>query len=218
MSTLLESAVVTFQSTTSATEAQTWLNSLTVSTVACDFESASRYTEAEKAEFTAQLETASRSEKHVLLQRINSDGLSHPSLSQLTHFSLAYSESEAYVFILDNPEIHSVVLDWIVTTELKQVWHNLCFDGKHIMHNTGKLPIDYEDSQILAKTLLNHVDNSKSATGLKHLMGYKFGSWAVSSDNFTLVNMYSPELIHYAAIDACATLTLWNEITSFLKD
>ena len=109
MNTLLESAVVTFQSTTSATEAQTWLNSLTVPTVACDFESASRYTEAEKAEFTAQLETASRSEKHVLLQRINSDGLSHPSLSQLTHFSLAYSESEAYVFILDNPEIHFVV-------------------------------------------------------------------------------------------------------------
>ena len=97
MNTLLESAVVTFQSTTSATEAQTWLNSLTVPTVACDFESASRYTEAEKAKFTAQLETASRSEKHVLLQRINSDGLSHPSLSQLTHFSLAYSESEAYV-------------------------------------------------------------------------------------------------------------------------
>lgn len=126
MNTLLESAVVTFQSTTSATEAQTWLNSLTVPTVACDFESASRYTEAEKAEFTAQLETASRSEKHVLLQRINSDGLSHPSLSQLTHFSLAYSESEAYVFILDNPEIHSVVLDWIVTTEIKQIWHNLC--------------------------------------------------------------------------------------------
>ena len=86
------------------------------------------------------------------------------------------------------------------------------------MHNTGKLPTDYEDSQILAKTLLNHVDNSKSATGLKHLMGYKFGAWAVSSDNFTLANMYSPELIHYAAIDACATLTLWNEITSFLKD
>lgn len=218
MSTLLESAVVTFQSTTSATEAQTWLNSLTVSTVACDFESASRYTEAEKAEFTAQLETASRSEKHVLLQRINSDGLSHPSLSQLTHFSLAYSESEAYVFILDNPEIHSVVLDWIVTTEIKQIWHNLCFDGKHIYYNRKRLPKDYEDSQILAKTLLNHVDNTKSATGLKHLMGYKFGAWAVSSDFFSLDQMYNPDLLHYAATDSCATLTLWNEISNYLKD
>jgi hypothetical protein len=132
--------------------------------------------------------------------------------------SLAYSETEAYVFIFDNQEIQDTVLDWVVTTPIKQVWHNLCFDGKHILHNTGKLPTDYEDSQILAKTLLNHVDNSKSATGLKHLMGYKFGAWAVSSDNFTLVNMYSPELIHYAATDAVSTLCLWNEITSFLKD
>lgn len=218
MSILIESAAVTHQQTNDAKEALEWLTSLTVPIVACDFEAASRYTDEEKEEFKAQLETASRLDKHLLQQRIDSSGLSHPSLSRLTHMSLAYSETEAYVFIFDNQEIQDAVLNWIVTTPIKQVWHNLCFDGKHIMHNTGKLPIDYEDSQILAKTLLNHVDNSKSATGLKHLMGYKFGAWAVSSDNFTLVNMYSPELIHYAAIDACATLTLWNEITSFLKD
>ena len=218
MSILIESAAVTHQQTNDAKEALEWLTSLTVPIVACDFEAASRYTDEEKEEFKAQLETASRLDKHLLQQRIDSSGLSHPSLSRLTHMSLAYSETEAYVFIFDNQEIQDTVLNWIVTTPIKQVWHNLCFDGKHIMHNTGKLPIDYEDSQILAKTLLNHVDNSKSATGLKHLMDYKFGAWAVSSDNFTLVNMYSPELIHYAAIDACATLTLWNEITSFLKD
>lgn len=218
MSILIESAAVTHQQTNDAKEALEWLTSLTVPIVACDFEAASRYTDEEKEEFKAQLETASRLDKHILQQRIDSSGLSHPSLSRLTHMSLAYSETEAYVFIFDNQEIQDAVLNWIVTTPIKQVWHNLCFDGKHILHNTGKLPIYYEDSQILAKTLLNHVDNSKSATGLKHLMGYKFGAWAVSSDNFTLVNMYSPELIHYAAIDACATLTLWNEITSFLKD
>ena len=218
MSILIESAAVIHQQTNDAKEALEWLTSLTVPIIACDFEAASRYTDEEKEEFKAQLETASRLDKHILQQRIDSSGLSHPSLSRLTHMSLAYSETEAYVFIFDNQEIQDAVLNWVVTTPIKQVWHNLCFDGKHILNNTGKLPIDYEDSQILAKTLLNHVDNSKSATGLKHLMGYKFGSWAVSSDNFTLVNMYSPELIHYAAIDACATLTLWNEITSFLKD
>lgn len=218
MSILIESAAVTHKQTNDTKEALQWLNSLTVPIVACDFEAASKYTDEEKEEFKRQLETASRLDKHLLQQRIDSSGLSHPSLSRLTHMSLAYSETEAYVFIFDNQEIQDAVLNWIVTTPIKQVWHNLCFDGKHILHNTGKLPIDYEDSQILAKTLLNHVDNSKSATGLKHLMGYKFGAWAVSSDNFTLANMYSPELIHYAAIDACATLTLWNEITSFLKD
>ena len=218
MSILLESAAVTHQQTNDAKEALEWLTSLTVPIVACDFEAASKYTDEEKEEFKKQLETAGRLDKHILQQRIDSSGLSHPSLSRLTHMSLAYSETEAYVFLFDNQEIQDAVLNWIVTTPIKQVWHNLCFDGKHILHNTGKLPIDYEDSQVLAKTLLNHVDNSKSATGLKHLMGYKFGAWAVSSDNFTLANMYSPELIHYAAIDACATLTLWNEITSFLKD
>ena len=49
-------------------------------------------------------------------------------------------------------------------------------------------------------------------------MGYKFGAWAVSSDFFSLDQMYNPDLLHYAAIDACATLTLWNEITNYLKD
>ena len=216
MSILLESAAVTHKQTNDAKEALQWLNSLTVPIVACDFEAASKYTDEEKEEFKRQLETAGRLDKHILQQRIDSSGLSHQSLSRLTHMSLAYSETEAYVFIFDNQEIQDAVLNWVVTTPIKQVWHNLCFDGKHILHNTGKLPTDYEDSQILAKTLLNHVDNSKSATGLKHLMGYKFGAWAVSSDNFTLVNMYSPELIHYAAIDACSTYALWNEMQEYL--
>ena len=216
--TLLESTVVTFKSTNNLEEAKALLDSIQTNTIACDFEAASRYTEQEKEQFKQQLETAPRLEKHLLKQKIDSNGLSHPSLSQLTHLSLAYSETEAFVFIFDNKELQDYALNWLVTTDKKQIWHNLCFDGKHIFYNTGKLPKDYEDSQILAKTLLNHVDNSKSATGLKHLMGYKFGSWAVSADYFSLEQMYNPELLHYAAIDACATLTLWNEIQSYIKD
>ena len=49
-------------------------------------------------------------------------------------------------------------------------------------------------------------------------MGYKFGAWAVSSDFFSLDQMYNPDLLHYAATDSCATLTLWNEIYNYLKD
>lgn len=216
--TLLESTVVTFKSTNNLEEAKALLDSIQTNTIACDFEAASRYTEQEKEQFKQQLETAPRLEKHLLKQKIDSNGLSHPSLSQLTHLSLAYSETEAFVFIFDNKELLDYALNWLVTTDKKQIWHNLCFDGKHIFYNTGKLPKDYEDSQILAKTLLNHVDNTKSATGLKHLMGYKFGSWSVSADYFSLEQMYNPELLHYAAIDACATLTLWNEIQSYIKD
>ncbi len=47
-------------------------------------------------------------------------------------------------------------------------------------------------------------------------MGYKFGAWAVSSDFFSLDQMYNPDLLHYAAIDAAATYALWNEIQESL--
>lgn len=153
--TLLESTVVTFKSTNNLEEAKALLDSIQTNTIACDFEAASRYTEQEKEQFKQQLETAPRLEKHLLKQKIDSNGLSHPSLSQLTHLSLAYSETEAFVFIFDNKELQDYALNWLVTTDKKQIWHNLCFDGKHIFYNTGKLPKNYEDSQILALSLIH---------------------------------------------------------------
>ena len=167
MSILIESAAVTHQQTNDAREALEWLNSITESIIACDFEAASKYTDEEKEEFKKQLETAGRLEKHILQQRIDSSGLSHPSLSRLTHMSLAYSETEAYVFIFDNQEIQDTVLDWVVTTPIKQVWHNASFVFRHIYYNTGRIPINYEDTQIFAKCILNHVDTYKANTGLK---------------------------------------------------
>lgn len=218
MSSLIHNPEVTYISTDDPIKAQQLLSSLTAPIVACDFETASRYTDEEKAAFQEQLSTVTPNsvEYHTLLQRINSDGLSHPSLSRITHMSLAYSETEAYVFIVPTPEMESLIYSWITTTPIKQVWHNLCFDGKHIFYNTGTFPQDYEDSQILAKTLLNHVNNQKSLTGLKHLMAYKYGAWAIASESFHLSQMYDPQVLHYAAIDACATLSLWNDIQSSL--
>lgn len=155
---------------------------------------------------------------HHLKQQIDSSGLSHPSLVRITHFSLAISETEAYVVILTNPRIQSILLNWLVTTPITQVWHNLSFDGRLIYYHTRKFPPNYEDTQILAKTLLNHVNNQKSMTGLKHLMGYKYGAWAVSEDNFNQSQMFEEHVLHYAAIDACSTYALWNEIQQSLKE
>ena len=173
MSSLIHNPEVTYISTDDPIKAQELLSSLTVPIVACDFETASRYTDEEKATFQEQLSTTTPNsiEYHTLLQRINSDGLSHPSLARITHMSLAYSETQAYVFIVPTTEMESIIYSWITTTPIKQVWHNLCFDGKHIFYNTGAFPKDYEDSQILAKTLLNHVNNQKSLTGLKTSYG-----------------------------------------------
>lgn len=190
------------------------------SLVACDFEAASKYTDTQKELMRLQLADMQEGtlDYHHLKQQIDSSGLSHPSLVRITHFSLAISETEAYVVIITNSKMQNILLNWLVTTEVTQIWHNASFDFRLIYYHTRKFPLNYEDTQILAKTLLNHVNNQKSMTGLKHLMGYKYGAWAVSEDNFNQAQMFEEHVLHYAATDACATYALWNEIQDSLKE
>lgn len=49
-------------------------------------------------------------------------------------------------------------------------------------------------------------------------MGYKYGAWAVSADDFNQSQMFEPHVLHYAAIDACATFALWKELQEYLKE
>lgn len=220
MQTLTQTVEVTYQSTSNPLIANQWLTSITTPIIACDFETASRYSDQDKEQLSAQLLTLPPSslDYHMLKQKIASDGLSHPSLSRLTHFSLAISESFAYVFIIDSQRMHDLILSWLVRTSITQVWHNFSFDARYIYYHTNKFPIDYQDSQILSKTILNHVNNQRSQTGLKHLMGYKYGSWAISSDNFHLSQMYEDHVLYYAAIDSCACLALWQELQDYIKE
>ena len=169
-------------------------------TVACDFETAPKLTEEQKLLLNED-DT----------QQSSADGLSHPSLTTITHFSIALSESESTVIVIHNDEIKDLVFNWLVTTSAHQIWHNLLFDGKHIFHNTGKLPKNYDDSALMWSCILNHTDTFKSKVGLKGLAGKVYGSWAVSSDNFTLEQMYDEQLIVYAGIDSQATLFIYNE-------
>lgn len=219
MNTLIPTYELNFKVTKSPKETQQWLSSLP-SLIACDFEAASRFTSEEKESFKQELTTSPPFQRARLLnQYINSSGLSHPSLVTITHLSIAYSETDAYVFIIDTPEMLATIIEFLVTTNSKQIWHNLCFDGKLIYYfSKGRFPKNYEDTQIFAKTLLNHTNNTKSQTGLKHLMGYKYGDWAVSTDFFDLSQIYNPEVHRYAAIDACATYSLYNELINFTKD
>jgi len=183
--------------------------------IACDFEAASRWTDVEKVEMKEYLEKhteISREEKRQIRQYIESDGLSHPSLTYVTHLSVAWSPTDAFVAILDTEQKRKAIFRWLISTSRKQIWHNLSFDGKHIMFHTGKLPKNYEDTEVLAKTQLNHTNPLEAKVGLKHLMGYKYGEWAVSKDHFNLENMHNEELLKYAGIDSCATFALWLEI------
>ena len=208
---------VNYKYTANLYKAKQWLDELP-DLIACDFEASSKFTELQKEAFKLQLETEEDEEtKRVLNQYIKSDGLSHPSLSTLTHVSIAWSESDALVILLPSDKLKQFVVNWLVTTTRKQVWHNLSFDAKHIMYLSGKFPQNYEDTQLLAKTIVNHVEVFKAKTGLKELAGAKYGDWGISSDYFKLEDMYKENVIKYAATDACATFWLWNSIQRHLK-
>jgi hypothetical protein len=182
--------------------------------VALDFETASKWSDAEKDEIKQYMEEREidRLTKRELRQYLESSGLSHPSLTYITHLSVAWSDQDSFVAVLDTDYKRRVVLKWLVSDNRKQIWHNYSFDGKLIMYHTGRLSKDYEDTEVLSKTLLNHTDILQAKSGLKHLMGYRYGDWAVSKDNFNIDNLYDKDLIKYAAIDACATYALWEEM------
>ncbi len=205
---------VTYKSTSNAYTANQYLAEIQQHPLfAADFEIAIRYSPEELTAYKEELLSEPPKRRQIELQGIlNATALDHPYHCTLTHLSIAISDHEAYVFILDNPKITRRVLQFLVTTTQKQVWHNATFDFKYVYYHTGKFPINYEDTQIFAKTLLNNTDNSKSLTGLKHLAGHVYGDWGISSDNFTTTSYYDEKMLRYAATDACATYWLYYSI------
>lgn len=212
---------VTYKATSNALTANTYLREISSAAIfAADFEAASRYTPSQITEFQTLISDPSTDKftRIGLQSRVNASGLSHPAHVRLTHCSIATSESEAFVFILDNKQITNRVLNFLVTTEQRQVWHNATFDFRLLYHFTGRMPILYEDSQLFAKCILNHVDTTKAEVGLKQLAGHRYGQWAISPDNFDAARMYEPDVLHYAAIDACATYWLYHSINRHVHD
>jgi DNA polymerase I-like protein with 3'-5' exonuclease and polymerase domains len=210
---MFDTTQVYYESTNDPNEASTFIRNLEqFPDIAWDFEVAVKYTPDELAHFKAVMEDLSSTKLDYITARakINATALDHPSHCTLTHCSIAVNESEAYVFILDNPDITSEVLTYLTTTEQMQILHNASFDFKHLYYYTGKFPANYEDTQILAKTLLNHTNPLQARTGLKELAGQWYGEWGISADNFTVSQMYDPKVLKYAATDACATFKLWE--------
>ena len=210
---------VNFQSTSNLLEADRWLRELESRPIlALDFETAVRYTPTDLAHFQSIIDSPDSSHlaKRQAQACLRATALDHPSHVTITHLSVAWSESDAYVFIINSTKLLNRILTWLTTTTVKQVWHNFSYDGKLIHHFTGKFPHDVEDTQLLAKCILNHVETYKARTGLKELAGHKFGDWGISADNFTLNQQFDPNVLRYAATDACATYWLWNSIQTYL--
>ena len=211
--------IVNYQATSSVYTANQWLHELsTKDIIACDFEAAVKYSKAELNTLHSLLDTdLPRLERIRIESILNATALDHPSHCTLTHCSIATSESDSYVFIFDNQRILRRVLNFLTTTNVKQIWHNASYDFKHIQFNTGQMPRNYEDSAILAKCILNHCDKTKATVGLKELAGKWYGEWAISPDNFDLSQMHDPKVLLYAATDSCATFKLYHSIRTYIE-
>ena len=189
--------------------------------IACDFEAAPIFDKSARdhsKQLLAENQFQSFDDWRYHEQVFNNSALVHPSAVKLTHLAIGTSPTDAKVIIFSNNAIRRAALKWLVTTPKLQLWHNAGFDLKHIHYHTGKFPLNYHDTQVLAKTILNHCDNFKSNTQLKHLLGYRYGAWAVAPDMFANENLYDESFIKYAATDACATYSLFEEIQSYLED
>lgn len=217
---ILEPITVTYETAATSFKASQLLNKLKHHPViAWDFEAAVKYSDTELESFKKELERGTSKRRKIELEsKLNAEALDHPSHVTLTHCSIAWSDHEAYVFILDNKSITNLVLNYLVTSPQKQILHNATFDFKHLYYHTGKFPQDYEDTQVLAKTLVNHVDNFKAGVKLKELAGRWYGKWAIAADEFKLSQMYENHVLLYSATDACATFKLWEELNAYCSE
>jgi len=134
-----------------------------------------------------------------------------PYRNQLTMFSFAASESEAFVISNESQEMENLVLDFLTSTDATVVMHNASFDMQIIRQRTGKFIKSIEDTQLMWRCINNHVDTGKALTGLKHLSKNMYPDYAVSKELFGIEHKYNPELIEYSATDAMATMFVFNE-------
>ena len=210
--------VVNYEYTNNLYKAKQWLSNLP-DLFAADFEVASKYTKKQKDLIKHRLDNYKLAfeKERVLLQQLTSDGLSHPSLTVITHLSVGWTDRDSKVIVCDTERIRMLVLDFLISTTKQQLWHNCVFDFKHIFYHTGVLPQDYIDTQLLAKSLLNDADSFKDRTGLKELMSYAYGSWAVAKESFTLEEMWDENMLRYTATDPCATYKLYQDILEGLE-
>lgn len=212
---------VNYHTTSDLETAKKWIEELYKrSLIACDFETAVRYSPEDYKDFFRTSEDDSQPfverKKAEALTKVTA--LDHPTHSLITHFSVAWSDEDSYVFILDSFDITKLVLDFLTNTNAKQVWFNAVYDFKFIYFLTHKFPKNYEDAQLYLKTLLNHVEPQKAKASLKDLAGGMYGDWGLDSDIFSLDNLYDPKLLKYAAIDSCATFWVWNRILNGTED
>lgn len=205
---------VNYEYTDNTYIAAKWLEELP-DLFAADFEVASKYTVKDKELIQFRLDNKkdlSFEDIRIAKQKINSNGLSHPKLTVITHLSVGWDKDQSKVIICSNNTIRNLIYNFLISTNKTQIWHNATFDFGHIYYNTGIIPKNYIDTMLLAKCILNNANSFKDNVKLKELMAYAYGDWAISKDNFTLEDMWDPNMIRYSATDSAATYKLYTDI------
>ena len=144
-------------------------------------------------------------------------GLEHPSREEITMYSFGIDDETAFVISNESKAMQDMVMNFLITTDKTILIHNFQFDGKWIRFLTGEYPKNYQDSQLLAWTYLNHAEVYKAKVGLKALASEIYRDWAVAKDMFAIEYKYDEQLIRYAGIDAAATWYVWNKYTELVN-
>jgi len=184
-----------------------------------DTETAGVYSKAERAEAAEYLkeENIPVDSRSLALQVEANCGLSFPSLVSVTHFIFGISEDYSVVLICSNPQLEIHIWNWIAEYEGRLIVHNSLFDLKIMYHRIGRMPKDYDDSQLLAKCLTNNAEVYKCKVGLKDLMGSYYDPMWILVDEYEPANLKDPKFLMYAAIDGAATMKLWNDIQEHME-
>jgi len=192
-----------------------------------------------KTWFTDDLEIAKKwlatydAKYSIIAADFETTGLLLPHYTDLTMLSLSWSYTKSTVIVINSNAMKELVLDWLTTTKLKQVWFNALYDVKLIHHFTGKFPKDVEDAMLLGKVYRNHINPVKRKVNLKDIAGNLYGKWATAKESFDLYDTtlnntvdstvyvgsgdsskYNLALIAYAGIDSSATKLAWEKFAN----
>jgi len=187
-------------------------------TLSFDTETAGVYSKTERKEAREYLkkENIPVDKKAIALQIEANSGLSFPSLVNVTHFVFGISDHESVILICNDPVLEMMIWKWVANYKGLLLIHNTLFDLKIMYNRVGTLPINYEDTQLLAKCLTNNADVWKSKVGLKDLMGSYYDPMWVLVDEYEPDNLKDPKFLQYAGIDGAATFKLWYDIKGYM--
>ena len=206
-----------FQSTWFINRALKYLASYPL--ISFDTETKGIYTKEERKEAKRFLKDGTLTEdtRSLLLVAANNSGLSYPEITLVTHFIFGISEKESLILLPPTKKIELLIWKWLAEYEGKIITHNSLFDLKIMYHRIQKFPKDFEDTMLLAKSLINHTHPWKAKVQLKELMGSFY------DPNWTLIDEYEPDdptdkkFLRYASIDGAATYKLWENLQEYVS-